>query len=157
GSAADACPPCTRRRGAAVSTLDVWAQEALGRHEADAPCRCVLMFSGGRDSTLGALRLSDADKEIVLVTVTSSHLVGIDHVRQRLKEISPHLPPRTPWVHVRQPAELRTDTSFYERTCLPCHHAYVVSAVGCAKHLGATDMAFGYTQYQSNWPEQTPI
>ena len=62
----------------------------------------------------------------MLVTVTSTHLVGMEQVRQRLKELARLLPKDTPWIHVRQPEELKTDTSFYDRTCLPCHHAYVV-------------------------------
>jgi hypothetical protein len=63
----------------------------------------------------------------------------------------------TPWLHVRQPMELRTDTSFYERTCLPCHHAYVVVSGALARSLGADRLAFGYTSYQRDWPEQTPL
>ncbi|HVB80636.1 MAG TPA: hypothetical protein VNE82_11915, partial [Candidatus Binataceae bacterium] len=35
---------------------------------------CVLMFSGGRDSTLAALRLSKESTSLTLVTVTSDHL-----------------------------------------------------------------------------------
>jgi hypothetical protein len=58
---------------------------------------------------------------------------------------------------VRQPEELKTDTSFYDQTCLPCHHAYVVVSAVVAKLLGATRLAFGYAGYQSDWPEQTPL
>jgi hypothetical protein len=117
----------------------------------------LVMFSGGRDSTLAALRLHRAGAPITLVTVTSTHLVGIQSVRQRLTELSRLLPPDTRWLQVRQPKELRTDISFYEHTCLPCHHAYVAASGVLAGLLGAHRLAFGYAGYQMDWPEQTPL
>lgn len=119
--------------------------------------RCILMFSGGRDSTLAALRLADRGFDPVLVTITSGHLFGLNAVRRRLAELRGVMPGGTQWMTVRQPHELRTDTSFYERTCLPCQHAYVVVAVATALSLAATHLAFGYAGYQSAWPEQTPL
>src|SRR5215472_5668597 len=92
----------------------------------------VLMFSGGRDSTVAALRMCESGAVPVLVTVSSWHLVGIDRVRERVREIGRWLPAGTPWLIIRQPIELQTDTSFYERTCLPCHHAYVVAGAAVA-------------------------
>jgi hypothetical protein len=123
------------------------------------PCsgRRLLMFSGGRDSTLAAVRMARDSLSLALVTVSSSHLVGIERVKTRLTELAGRLDDSTPWLHVRQPTELRTDTSFYERTCLPCHHAYVVVSGALARSLGADTIAFGYTGYQRDWPEQTPF
>ena len=118
---------------------------------------CVLMFSGGRDSTLAALRLHDQGYGLTLVTVCSSHLFGIDAVRCRLREVRKILPADTQWLRIRQPEELQTDTSFYEMTCLPCHHSYVVVAVAVTMFLGVKILAFGYAGYQSTWPEQTPM
>lgn len=118
---------------------------------------CVVMFSGGRDSSIAAVRLAQQKVPLHLVTVTSGHLFGIANVRKRLTELRPLLPPSTKWLLVRQPHDLKTDTSFYEMTCLPCHHSYVVaSCVIAAKHQ-AKRLAFGYARYQSNWPEQTPL
>jgi hypothetical protein len=118
---------------------------------------CLLMFSGGRDSSLAAIRLHKANSPLVLVTVTSEHLNGLDLVRRRLSELSVTLPAETPWINVRQPSELRTDMSFYSQTCLPCHHAYVVISGAIAKAIGVRRLAFGYAGYQSSWPEQTPL
>jgi len=115
------------------------------------------MFSGGRDSTLAALRLHEQGHAFALVTVSSHHLWGMDRVRRRLSELTGKLPADTPWLHVRQPQELRTDTSFYEQTCLPCHHAYVVVASAIVAITRASALAFGYTSYQGSWPEQTPL
>lgn len=129
-----------------------WAQNSEG-----VPAPCIVMFSGGRDSTLAAVRLQRTETRIALVTVTSGHLVGIDRVKSRLRELARVLPPETPWVLVRQPRDLATDTSFYERTCLPCHHAYVVVSAAIAASASARRLAFGYAGYQAHWPEQTPL
>ena len=117
---------------------------------------CVLMFSGGRDSTLAALRLSKETRSLTLVTVTSDHLVGVDAVRRRLLELRQHLAPDTSWLRVAQPVNILTDESSYARTCLPCHHAYVAVGVRVARERGIRTLAFGYAGYQSSWPEQTP-
>ena len=121
------------------------------------PRHCVLMFSGGRDSTLAALRLHQQGYRITLVTVQSNHLFGIHHVHQRLRQLRNVIPTDTQWMTIQQPKELRTDTSFYELTCLPCHHAYVVVAAALSVHLGTRFLAFGYAGYQNTWPEQTPL
>jgi hypothetical protein len=118
---------------------------------------CILMFSGGRDSTLAAVRLHHRGYIPVLVTVTSAHLTGIQIVRQRLLELKAILPEDTRWYTIRQPQQLHTDTSFYERTCLPCHHAYTVVGVALAMSFRCSHLAFGYVQYQRDWPEQTPL
>jgi hypothetical protein len=118
---------------------------------------CILMFSGGRDSTIAAIRLSQQGVPLVLVTVSSGHLFGIQRVRDRLLELKSILPPSTRWLRVRQPVDLKTDTSFYEMTCLPCHHSYVVVSGVIAALNGIDRLAFGYAHYQSNWPEQTPL
>jgi len=52
---------------------------------------------------------------------------------------------------------LKTDTSFYKQTCLPCHHSYVVASSVLAFRLNIPNLAFGYAKYQSSWPEQSPI
>ena len=115
------------------------------------------MFSGGRDSTLAALRLHNEGYNITLVTVKSNHLRGILSVHQRLRELRTILPGDTPWLAIQQPSQLRTDTSFYEMTCLPCHHAYVVIAAALSMRLKTPALAFGYAGYQNTWPEQTPL
>ena len=118
---------------------------------------CILMFSGGRDSTLSALRLHKEGYNITLITVKSNHLYGMTSVHQRLRELRNILPANTPWIVVQQPTQLRTDTSFYEMTCLPCHHAYVVIAAALSLRLETSTLAFGYAGYQNTWPEQTPL
>lgn len=125
--------------------------------EEEAPEPSLIMFSGGRDSTLAVVRLHLAGTPMTMVTVTSDHLVGIERVRRRLIELARYLPGDTRWLQVRQPKELLTDTSFYEQTCLSCHHAYVVASCVLARVVGARRLAFGYAGYQMDWPEQTPL
>lgn len=117
----------------------------------------ILMFSGGRDSTIAAARLCHAGSALSLVTISSGHLVGIERVRSRIQEMGSILPSSTRWLHVRQPTALLTDTTFYEKTCLPCHHSYVVASSVLAYRFGVRKLAFGYTHYQSGWPEQSPM
>lgn len=116
---------------------------------------CVLLFSGGRDSTIAALRLASAGRSLALTTVTSAHLVGIDAVRRRLTELQTHLPDSTEWIHVSQPEQLAVGSKLLAPTCLPCHLAYVTIGVELAKEVNAKTIAFGYAGYQSSWPEQT--
>ena len=91
---------------------------------------CIVMFSGGRDSTLAALRLFEKKCRLFLVTVTSDHLFGIDSVKRRLDEFRVKLGVRATWIHVAQPTCFEAAMLTAHRTCLPCHAAY--SALGAA-------------------------
>lgn len=117
--------------------------------------KTVLLFSGGRDSTLAALRLAKESTSLTLVTATSDHLVGIDAVRIRLRELAAVLPAQTPWIRVRQPRTAHVE-AFTAPTCLPCHAAYTAVGVAIARETQSQAIAFGYAGYQSTWPEQTP-
>ncbi len=119
------------------------------------PGACVLMFSGGRDSSIAALRLVKRYSKVILVTVTSDHLFGIETVYQRLSEIKRFMPESAEWYCVKQPASLLTDVTFYAPTCLPCHHSYVVLGSLLAEQNNIKDIAFAYAGYQAAWPEQT--
>ncbi len=117
---------------------------------------CVLMFSGGRDSTLAALRLSRQQYRLLLLTVTSEHLSGIHSVIRRLNEFRLKFPTRATWLHVVQPSHLVPEMKTGHRTCLPCHAAYSGLGLRFALDNNMSNIAFGYTGYQSTWIEQTP-
>ena len=119
--------------------------------------KCVLLFSGGRDSTLAAVKLAQTYSELILVTITSEHLYGIETVHNRLKELQNVLPKNTKWLRIKQPTNLCTDVSFYAPTCLPCHHSYVAIGTLIAEANACSNIAFGYTGYQATWPEQTKL
>lgn len=114
----------------------------------------LLMFSGGRDSTLAALRLHQAGHPLKLVTITAEHLFGLDNVERRLREIAPSLPVETEWLQVVQPSLQETQRFFHRQTCLPCQSAYVVTGVNIARQTGIATIALGYAGYQAGWPEQ---
>jgi hypothetical protein len=116
----------------------------------------VLLFSGGRDSTLACLRMIRAGLRPTLLTVSSSHLVGLSAVRRRLQELQRLLPSGTTWINVQQP-ELADAFPAALPTCLPCHLSYVVAGVKLARRLAVRQLAFGYTSYQGAWAEQTPL
>jgi len=118
--------------------------------------RCVLMFSGGRDSTAAALRLAPICDELHLITITSEHLYGESAIYQRLGELEKVLPTKVHWQMFKQPQDLLTNTTSYAPTCLPCHHAYVAAGVKVAQNISASHLSFGYVSYQNSWPEQTP-
>jgi hypothetical protein len=73
-----------------------------------------------------------------------------------LQELHRVLPSGTKWINLQQP-ELEDTFSAALPTCLPCHLSYVVAGVQLARRFDVQQLAFGYTQYQSAWPEQTPL
>jgi hypothetical protein len=115
---------------------------------------CVLLFSGGRDSTLGAIRLSESFDRVVLVTILSPHMTGLNRVHARLEELGRILAvdcewmlvPETPLVLSRSPGD----------GCVDCHFGYFFTAHSIARELECNRIACGFTQYQSAWVEQTP-
>jgi hypothetical protein len=115
---------------------------------------CILMFSGGRDSTLAAIRLSRAWDRLVLVTVTSADMKGLARVSRRLSELRLLLPANTCWVHVSFQEEPHRDGG--AKTCLTCHQAYIVAGIMVANKFQTNHIALGYSGYQSGWAEQTP-
>jgi len=115
----------------------------------------VLLFSGGRDSTLACLRMVKTGRRPTLLTVTSPHLVGLPTVLRRLQEMRHLLPTGTTWLNVQQP-DLAGAFPGALATCLPCHLAYVAAGVKLARQLAVSTLAFGYASYQGTWAEQTP-
>lgn len=116
----------------------------------------LLMFSGGRDSTLAAFRLHEAGHPLALVTITAGHLYGLNNVERRLRELAQILPPDTEWLQIVQPALRDSQRFFHQQTCLPCQSAYVVTGVTVAREKGLQKIAMGYASYQAEWPEQGP-
>lgn len=114
------------------------------------------MFSGGRDSTLAAARLARMYQSLILVTVTSDHLIGIENVKRRVAQLKPHVSEKAEWLVVAQPLLPRLE-SLGTATCLPCQRAYAVigSVIALQRRIG--DLALGYAKYQDTWPEQTPL
>ena len=117
---------------------------------------CALMFSGGRDSTLAAVRLLRRHFELLLITVSSNHLVGIEQVRRRLAEFRQRPRMRATWMLVAQPPEFASAMPTEHQTCLPCHMAYAGIGLRMSLASAAKYLAFGYAGYQAHWLEQRP-
>jgi predicted PP-loop superfamily ATPase len=113
--------------------------------------KCVLLFSGGRDSSLAAVALSNR-YDLTLLTLTGEHLTGFDATLKRVNELSRLVSPSTRWFitkssPVQQPAL---------RGCMPCQLSAVKAAMQLARQLTATTLATGYSGYQQGWIEQSP-
>jgi len=78
----------------------------------------------------------------------------MNHVISRLAELKRHLDPATRWYHFLFEGEPETGFEAIT-TCLPCHAVYLLAGLTVAAETQITDIAFGYTQYQSSWAEQT--
>lgn len=117
---------------------------------------CLIMFSGGRDSTIAAVRMANSKRKLSLVTVTSDHLKGISAVKERLIELKRYLSGDTNWILVSDSNLTAPVLSIAPKTCLPCFLKYNSLGVMLARKLGASYLAFGFTGYQSSWPEQAP-
>ena len=116
--------------------------------------KCVLLFSGGRDSTLAAMRLSKVFKHLILITVLSEHLTGIEQVYLRITQLKELLPEGTEWFHIILP-EFSNKETLVKATCLPCQRAYISIGVIIAQRFKISNLATGYSGYQNTWPEQT--
>lgn len=125
------------------------------RHNQVTQFDAVLLFSGGRDSTLAAVRLSRRVHSLGLVTVAADHLSGLDPVVNRLSELAPLLDCYAEWLLVQQP-DLAVSDRLPAKSCLPCQSRYLAAGVAVAHMHSARAIGFGYTRYQSDWPEQRP-
>lgn len=118
---------------------------------------CVLMFSGGRDSSISAIRLASSFDRVVLLTVTSSTHVGIERVEQRIAELQRILPRKSVWVHANASSIAKQDhaAELWAETCLPCSITYTYYGARLCKILNTRFLGFGYVKYQAQWIEQT--
>lgn len=117
---------------------------------------CVLLFSGGRDSTVAAARLAARCESLVLLTISDLHLLGIERVRSRVAELKPHFKNDGKWMHV---AVSRSALGMGEHDypgCLTCQHAHIAVAARIAEQLSMKHVGLGYTEYQAGWVEQSP-
>jgi hypothetical protein len=112
------------------------------------------VFGGGRDSTIAAVRLARTYRNLILVTVTADHLIGIENVKRRVAQLKPHVSEETEWLVVAQPPLPRLE-SLAAATCLPCQRAYAVIGAIVALQRRKCDLAMGYAKYQAAWPEQS--
>lgn len=120
---------------------------------------CVLLFSGGRDSTCAALRLLTKGRHPILLTVVDSTAQTDDRTRQRVNEMRSISQDCIYWLSARVPELYRDVLSLELSTapsCLPCLFVRLSVGILLAKQHGVDAIAAGFTSYQSTWVEQTP-
>jgi hypothetical protein len=117
---------------------------------------CVLLFSGGRDSTLAAIRLAQSFSRIVLVTVKSPYMTGLNVLNSRLEELKRVLSVQCEWMLVPEKRLRPYRASLEDLGCIGCHFGYFASAYSVARQLSCDSIACGFVAYQNSWVEQTP-
>lgn len=117
---------------------------------------CVLLFSGGRDSTVAALRLASRFKHLVLVTVRSPHMIGMERLQFRIGELRRTLKNQCEWMLIPETGSFHRATAAKSAGCISCHFGYFWIASALAHQLRCDSIACGFVAYQSDWVEQTP-
>ena len=119
----------------------------------------ILCFSGGRDSSCAALRLTKAGEYPLLLTVIDSTVQNDRKTEKRVAELQSTLNHSFSWLSIRA-------QNFYEQilniplitspSCLSCFFVKLSIAIIIAKKHSVTKVAAGFTSYQSTWIEQSP-
>ena len=127
------------------------------------PLRTLLLQSGGIDSTAAALNLLDAGHEVLAMTLAKQAAANVRLPKERAIEIS-KVHARYAWAMGDISAwdaflEERIEATLAEPvpvSCLTCILAKITAVVPYCRKKNITNMALGYTDYQSTWAEQTP-
>lgn len=128
---------------------------------------CVLLFSGGRDSSLACVELAKKGYDLHLLTFDNGAVMNLDQVNYRYKELERLFPNRVKH-NLLLPSyglfkeialiKLEEDFSKYNTNliCLGCKLAmHVLSLAYCLRNDIHT-VADGYTEYQREYMEQMP-
>ena len=116
--------------------------------------KCILLFSGGRDSTVSAVYLAKQYEYLYLATIQSAHLKGIENVYLRLKELQTFLQSKCTWNLYRKIENLPIK-NLKTTTCLPCHAYYIALVQNIAISNNIRNISLGYVGYQKCWEEQS--
>jgi hypothetical protein len=116
---------------------------------------CVLLFSGGRDSTIAAVRLAQHVRRLVLLTVTSTNMTGLQHVRSRINELKHLMAIDCRWILVSERPIFQRPAN-QDIGCISCHFGYFWIASRIADQVKSRSIACGFVRYQDQWVEQTP-
>ncbi|MDH4201509.1 MAG: hypothetical protein OEV87_01270 [Phycisphaerae bacterium] len=119
----------------------------------------VLCFSGGRDSSCAALKLLDAKRNPLLITVIDSGIQDDTKTEQRVKELHNNVNSPFSWLSIRVPAFYAKVLGIPILTSPSCFNCFMVKlsvAIILAKKHSIDTIATGFTSYQSAWVEQSP-
>ena len=114
----------------------------------------IILFSGGRDSTLATVYAAKQFQHLSLVTIKSVHLIELENVYDRLKELQPIVYDKCSW-ELYKKNESIPHSRLKNITCLPCHAYYVALAMCLCKDRNIPTLGIGYVGYQKCWEEQS--
>jgi predicted subunit of tRNA(5-methylaminomethyl-2-thiouridylate) methyltransferase len=128
----------------------------------------ALLFSGGRDSSLAACLLAQADMKLHLLSMNNGAGVKADVSEYRYKELCEVFPEHIV-KRVTLPtfglfrrvalANIEDDFAKYKKNLIPLGDAlasHAEAVVYCSRN-NLTAIASGYTTYEQDFPEQMPV
>lgn len=114
----------------------------------------IILFSGGRDSTLTTVYSAEQFHHLSLVTIKSVNLTELENVYKRLKELQPLIHDKSSW-ELYKKIETIPLKRLKKITCLPCQAYYVALAMCLCKDRNIPILGVGYVGYQKCWEEQS--
>ena len=124
----------------------------------------ALLQSGGRDSAAAALHLFEDGFDVIALTLSANAAVQVHEPKKRAIELKAKYNNYNwamvdfsewdrsiqKWVAEQLPVEL-------PKSCLLCAVSKITAILPfCSKH-SIENISLGYTDYQSEWAEQTPV
>jgi len=129
--------------------------------------KCVLLFSGGRDSSLACIELAKQDYTLYLLTFDNGAILNLNYSNQRYKELKKLLPNKIksrivlPSFGLFKEISLKgleNDFSKYKKNliCMGCKLTMHVLSLSYCIEKNIKNIADGYTEYQKDYMEQRP-
>jgi 8-oxo-dGTP pyrophosphatase MutT (NUDIX family) len=133
-------------------------------HRAD---RVLVMFSGGRDSSLATCLLVQRGYEVELLTTSAGASFGEELVDYRVGELRGSLGAELPWSKVSTPglfrsvalANIEQDFDRWKTNLilLGAQMASLTEGIVTCLRRGITRLATGYVKYERDYMEQDPV
>lgn len=124
----------------------------------------LLLQSGGRDSAAAAVELLELGKTVIGVTLSADAFNKVALPKQRALEIAKkykfyqwHMIDFTQWDRLFKESVASQISSELPKSCLLCVLSKITAIIPYCKSRQITQVAMGYTEYQSTWAEQTPF
>ncbi|MER2513896.1 MAG: hypothetical protein ABTQ25_15990 [Nitrosomonas ureae] len=124
----------------------------------------LLLQSGGRDSAAAAVELLELGKTVIGVTLSADAFNKIAIPKQRAVELAMkykfyqwHMIDFTQWDRLFKESVESQISSELPKSCLLCSLSKITAMIPYCKERNITQVAMGYTEYQSTWAEQTPL
>ncbi len=124
----------------------------------------LLLQSGGRDSSAAAVLLLEEGQHVVGLTLSRDAANLFEVPRKRAVELSEKYPNYswgmvdfTSWDQLLNDAVSPQLSTRLPKSCLLCALSKITAVIPFCLERGIKRIALGYTEYQSDWAEQTPL